>query len=42
MFKKTLIATALLAGSSAALAEISGNVTLTTDYIFRGVSQTDN
>jgi len=39
---KTLIASALLAGSSAALAEISGNVALTTDYVFRGVSQTDN
>lgn len=42
MFKKTLIATALLAGSSAALAEISGNVNLATDYVFRGWSQTDN
>jgi uncharacterized protein (TIGR02001 family) len=40
MFKKTLIATALLAGSSAALAEISGNVNLATDYVFRGWSQT--
>ncbi|MGB5305461.1 MAG: TorF family putative porin, partial [Gammaproteobacteria bacterium] len=42
MIKKTLIATALLASSSAAMAEISGNVTLATDYAFRGVSQTDN
>jgi uncharacterized protein (TIGR02001 family) len=42
MFKKTLIASALLVGSSAALAEISGNVTMATDYIFRGISQTDN
>ena len=42
MFKKTLIASALLAGSSAAMAEISGNVTIASDYIFRGVSQTDN
>jgi uncharacterized protein (TIGR02001 family) len=42
MFKKTLIATALLAGSSAALAEISGNVSMATDYVFRGWSQTDN
>jgi uncharacterized protein (TIGR02001 family) len=42
MFKKTLIATAMLAGSSAALAEISGNVTMATDYVFRGISQTDN
>ena len=42
MIKKTLIATALLAGSSTALAEISANVTLASDYVFRGVSQTDN
>ncbi|MGB5426528.1 MAG: TorF family putative porin [Gammaproteobacteria bacterium] len=42
MIKKTLIATALLASSSAALAEISANVTLATDYAFRGISQTDN
>jgi len=42
MFKHTLIATALIAGSSAALADISGNVALTTDYVFRGISQTDN
>jgi uncharacterized protein (TIGR02001 family) len=42
MIKKTLIATALLASSSAALAEVSANVALATDYVFRGVSQTDN
>jgi len=45
MIKKTLIATALLASTSPVLAEIpdvSANVTLATDYIFRGVSQTDN
>jgi uncharacterized protein (TIGR02001 family) len=42
MIKKTLIATALLASSSAAMAEISANVTLASDYVFRGVSQTDN
>ena len=43
MMKKTLIATALLAATStAAIAEISGNVTLATDYRFRGISQTDN
>lgn len=41
MMKKTLIASALLAGSSAAMAEISGNVSLVSDYAFRGVSQTD-
>ncbi len=39
---KAVFATALLAGSSAALAEVSGNVALTTDYIFRGISQTSN
>jgi len=42
MMKKTLMAAALLAGSQAAIAEISGNVALASDYIFRGVSQTDN
>ena len=41
MMKKTLMAAALLAGSQAAMAEISGNVTLATDYRFRGISQTD-
>jgi uncharacterized protein (TIGR02001 family) len=42
MMKKTLIATAVLAASStAAMAEISGNVSLVSDYAFRGVSQTD-
>ena len=41
MMKKTLIATALAAASLPALAEISGNVALTTDYRFRGISQTD-
>ncbi|MDH3979027.1 MAG: TorF family putative porin [Gammaproteobacteria bacterium] len=43
MMKKTLLATALLATTStAALAEISGNVTLASDYAFRGISQTGN
>ena len=42
MMKKTLLAAAMLATSSAAVAEISGNVTLASDYIFRGISQTDN
>jgi uncharacterized protein (TIGR02001 family) len=42
MMKKTLIASAVLAATStAALAEISGNVSLLSDYAFRGVSQTD-
>ena len=43
MKKKSLIAGAVLAATStAAMAEISGNVTLATDYAFRGVSQTGN
>ena len=42
MIKKTLFAAAMLATTSTAFAEISGNVTLASDYIFRGVSQTDN
>jgi uncharacterized protein (TIGR02001 family) len=42
MIKKTLFAAAMLATSSAAFAEISANVTLASDYIFRGISQTDN
>lgn len=42
MMKKTLIATAILATTStAAMAEISGNVSMVSDYAFRGVSQTD-
>ena len=41
---RTLIAAAVATVSSAALADdgISANVTLATDYMFRGVSQTDN
>lgn len=42
MMKRTLLATAILAGSSAAMAEFSGNVAVVTDYLFRGISQTDN
>jgi uncharacterized protein (TIGR02001 family) len=43
MMKKTLIATALMAAiSTTALADISGNVGMTSDYVFRGISQTDN
>ena len=42
MMKKTLIAGAVLAATStAAMAEISGNVSMLSDYAFRGVSQTD-
>ena len=40
-FAKTLLASALMAGAAAAQAEISANVALTSDYKFRGVSQTD-
>jgi len=43
MMKKTLIATAVMAATStAALADITGNVAMTSDYVFRGISQTDN
>ena len=41
MMKKTLLATALMAASTATVAEISGNVTMASDYVFRGISQTD-
>jgi uncharacterized protein (TIGR02001 family) len=40
MIKKTLIAAAMATVTMPALAEISGNVALTTDYRFRGMSQT--
>ena len=40
--KKTLLATAMLATTAAAQAEISGNVTMASDYVFRGISQTSN
>jgi uncharacterized protein (TIGR02001 family) len=42
MMKKTLIALALTAQGTAALADIEANATLATDYVFRGISQTDN
>ena len=41
MMKKTLLAAALATVSLPSVAEISGNVALTTDYRFRGISQTD-
>ena len=41
MMKKILIAAAMATVSLPALAEISGNVALATDYRFRGISQTD-
>ena len=44
MLKKTqlsaLVAAVVLTGATTASAEISGNVTIATDYLFRGVSQT--
>ena len=41
---KVILAGALLASSTAAMAELtfSGNVAITSNYVFRGVSQTDN
>ncbi len=41
-FAKTLLATALLSATGIASAEISGNVALSSDYVWRGISQTDN
>jgi len=41
-FTKSAIATALIMGSSAAMAEVSGNVALASDYLFRGITQTDH
>ena len=40
-FKVAAVAS-LLAGSGVVNAEVSGNVAMATDYMFRGVSQTDN
>jgi uncharacterized protein (TIGR02001 family) len=42
MMKKTLLASAMMAASTVSIAEISGNVAIVTDYVFRGISQTDN
>lgn len=39
---RTAAAAAMLAGSSATMAEFSGNVAVVSDYLFDGVSQTDN
>ena len=41
---KVLLASALLTSSSMAAAEVtfSGNVAMTTDYVYRGISQTDS
>ena len=41
LLKTTAVAGLLVASSAASAIEISGNVALTTDYIFRGMSQTD-
>ena len=40
--KKVILALMLVAGVSAAHAEVTGNAALTSDYRFRGVSQTQN
>lgn len=39
---RTAIAATLLAGSGASMAELTGNVAVVSDYVFDGVSQTDN
>lgn len=39
---KALAATGLVLGAGTVGAEISGNVALSSDYMFRGISQTDN
>lgn len=41
-FKKTLLASSLLVAGAAAQAEVSANIGVTSDYIWRGVSQSDN
>lgn len=41
-FARTLLAGALVSVTGMASAEISGNVALSTDYVWRGISQTDN
>ena len=40
--KKVLLAVLLAAGFSMAQAEVTGNLGLTSDYRFRGISQTQN
>ncbi len=40
IFTTAAVAAALSISTTAALAELSGNVALTTDYTFRGISQT--
>lgn len=41
LLKTTAIAGLLVASSAASAIELSGNVALTTDYVWRGISQTD-
>lgn len=41
-FAKTLVAGAVLAATGVAHAEITGNVSMASDYVWRGFSQTDN
>ncbi|ORU91281.1 MAG: hypothetical protein A6F72_03655 [Cycloclasticus sp. symbiont of Poecilosclerida sp. N] len=41
LLKITAIASLLAASGAASAVEISGNVALTTDYVWRGISQTD-
>lgn len=42
LWVRTALAAAMLAGSGAAMAEVTGNVTVVSDYVFDGISQTDN
>jgi len=39
---RTALAAAMLAGSGATMAELTGNVAVVSDYVFDGISQTDN
>jgi uncharacterized protein (TIGR02001 family) len=41
-YKKTLLATALLAGAGVAQAELSANLGVASNYYFRGITQTDD
>ena len=42
LLKTTAVAGLLVASSAVTAVELSGNVALTTDYVWRGVSQSDN
>ncbi|NQD38848.1 hypothetical protein HPT27_17665 [Permianibacter sp. IMCC34836] len=39
---RTAVAAAILAGSGSVMAEVTGNVAVVSDYVFDGISQTDN